>query len=227
MFTTRFLYGSFSVIVLALGITIVAPVKATEVILIDFAGDGPNSSGVAPAPWISINNLVQDEAFDLGGGVTITALDDGFNPNNTASPGTGTMINEFLVPQEAFDDYLFKIADTAGTEARMRIDGLMAGNYDVSVFEGRSTDVNQVAKIWVGDEPADENTGNFAGSSSTVNVTLSAGDSLWYKHLEDGSGGISGMIINPIPEPSTFLTCALALGVVFGIKRTQIHQRRE
>ena len=30
-----------------------------------------------------------------------------------------------------------------------------------------------------------------------MTVTVAEGDSVWYKHLEDGSGGISGMIIVP------------------------------
>jgi hypothetical protein len=170
------------------------PAPAPE-ILIDFAGTGPNSAGASPDPWISINNLVMDEAVDLGGGVTITALDDGFNPNNTASPGAGAEHDGVSVPQEARNDYLFKIADAAGTTARMRIDGLAAGTYNVTVFEGRTTDASQFAKIWTGEEPATENTGDFAKGSATVTVTVGAGESLWYMHLEDGSGGVSGMII--------------------------------
>ena len=95
----------------------------------------------------------------------------------------------------------FKIADAAGTSARMRIDGLPAGEYHVTVFEGRTTDVSQFAKIWSGDdEPATQNTGDFAKGSASVRVSVAEGQSLWYKHLEDGSGGVSGMIINAAPE---------------------------
>ena len=170
-------------------------------LLIDFAGDGANSAGSSPAPWVSINNLVQDQSFDLGAGVSITALDDGFNPNNPAQPGEGATYDGISVPQEARNDYLFKIADAAGTTARMRIDGLPAGEYNVTVFEGRTTDVSQFAKIWSGDnEPATQNTGDFAKGSGTVRVSVAEGQSLWYKHLEDGSGGVSGMIINAAPE---------------------------
>ena len=164
-------------------------------ILLDFAGTGANSAGASPDPWISINNLVMDEAVDLGGGVTITALDDGFNPNNPAQPGEGAEYDGVSVPQEARNDYFFKIADAAGTTARMRIDGLAAGTYNVTVFEGRTTDASQFAKIWTGEEPATENTGDFAKGSATVTVTVGAGESLWYMHLEDGSGGVSGMMI--------------------------------
>ena len=168
---------------------------APSTILIDFAGTGANSAGASPDPWISINNLVIDEAVDLGGGVTITALDDGFNPNNPAQPGEGAEYDGISVPQEARNDYLFKIADAAGTTARMRIDGLAAGTYNVTVFEGRTTDASQFAKIWSGEEPAAENTGDFAKGSATVTVTVGAGEPLWYMHLEDGSGGVSGLII--------------------------------
>jgi hypothetical protein len=171
------------------------PGGAGAVILIDFAGTGANSAGASPDPWISINNLVKDVAVDLGDGVTITALDDGFNPNNPAQPGEGAEYDGVSVPQEARNDYLFKIADAAGTTARMRIDGLAAGTYNVTVFEGRTTDASQFAKIWTGEEPATENTGDFAKGSATVEVTVGAGESLWYMHLEDGSGGVSGMII--------------------------------
>ena len=83
----------------------------------------------------------------------------------------------------------------------MRIDGLAAGTYNVTVFEGRTTDASQFAKIWTGEEePAAENTGDFAKGSATVTVTVGAGESLWYMHLEDGSGGVSGMIIRPAAD---------------------------
>ncbi|HJO08791.1 MAG TPA: hypothetical protein QGH16_03010, partial [Verrucomicrobiota bacterium] len=169
-------------------------------ILVDFGGAGEFGSGASPDPWITIDNLVMDQAASLGGGVTITALDDGFNPNNTASPGTGAEYDGVSVSQEARNDYLFKIADAAGTTARMRIDGLAAGTYNVTVFEGRTTDASQFAKIWTGEEPAAENTGDFAKGSATVTVTVGAGESLWYKHLEDGNGGVSGMMIRPAAE---------------------------
>ena len=166
-------------------------------ILVDFGGTEGSGAGASPSPWVTIDNLVQDEPVDLGGGVTLTALDDGFNPNNPAPPNEGAEYAGVMVPQEARNDYLFKIADTAGSEARMQITGLPAGTYDVTVFEGRTTDASQFAKIWAGDgnEPDAENTGTFAGDHATVTVTVGEGETLWYKHLEDNSGGISGMII--------------------------------
>jgi len=188
----------------------------------------------AAADWDAIESLVQDTSVPVtdrsGGGdddVTITAMDDGFNPNNPAPPGVPALYDGITVPVEAVDDYLFKITDTAGTSARLRFDNLDAGSYNITVFEGRTTDANQVAKIWVGDasgsgEPADENTGTFAGGSATVQLDITAGQTLWYRHLEDNSGGISGMIINPVgvPEPSSFVLAALALaGLVFNVVR--------
>ncbi len=180
-----------------------------ETFLIDFGGDEGNGAGAAGAPWTSIDLLMQDEVVELGGGVTLTALDDGFGPNNRGAPNEGAEYDGVTVPQEARDDYLFKNTDAAGSEARMRIDGLPAGTYNVTVFEGRTTDPTQFAKIWAGeDEPAEENTGTFAGESATVEVSVSAGEPLWYKHLEDNSGGISGMIIRQTssgPPLETFL----------------------
>ena len=164
-------------------------------ILVDFGGAGQYAAGASPDPWITIDNLVQDQAASLGGDVTITALDDGFNPNNPAAPNEGAEYDGVSVPQEARNDYLFKIADAAGTTARMRIDGLPAGTYNVTVFEGRQTDASQFAKIWTGEEPAEQNTGDFAKGSATVQVVVEAGQPLWYMHLEDGSGGVSGMMI--------------------------------
>lgn len=170
-------------------------------VLLDFGSSGPNANGSATG-WAVVNNLVQDEPLSIAPGVTITALEDGFNPNNTDAPGAGASFDGIDVPQNVFDDYLFKIADTPDTSAVMRIDGLPASTYSVTVFEGRTSDAAQFGKIWVGEEPADENTGDFAGGDATVLVEVGPGDSLFYRHLEDGSGGISGMIIQPMDVES-------------------------
>ncbi|MCH8042371.1 MAG: PEP-CTERM sorting domain-containing protein [Planctomycetes bacterium] len=212
----------------------VAPAANAGQFLIDFAGTGPNSAGAAPG-WDAINNLVQNIGVpitDINGtdtDVTITAIDDSFNPNNTASPNNTPTYDGFLVPVEAVNDYLFKVVDQGGTTARMRIDNLDPGEYTITVFEGRTSDAAQFGIIWVGDnsgsnEPGSENTGSFAHSSGTVAVNIAAGDVLWYKHLEDGSGGISGMIINPvIPEPSSVVL--LALGALAGCGLLRRRQR--
>ena len=182
-------------------VKVTKPAPTLTSFLIDFGGTAANSAGASPDPWITFDNLVMDEAVDLGDGVTLTALDDGFSPNNPAQPGEEAEYDGVVVPQEARNDYFFKITDTAGTTARMRIDGLAAGNYNVTVFEGRTTDGDQVAKIWTGEEPEEENTGNFAQGSATVEVNVGAGEPLWYKHLEDNTGGVSGMIIRKTSEP--------------------------
>ena len=184
-------------------------------LLLDFAANGENSSGSA-AGWVGVDNLVQDEALAVGSGVTLTALEDGFNPNNPAGPGADGSIAGITVPQNVLDDYLFKIADTAGTSAVIQIDGLTAGDWDITVFEGRTTDSGQFGKIWVGEEPAEQNTGDFAaGKSGTVTVTVSEGDPVFYRHLEDGSGGISGMIIAPATGPMPLEHTVLAGGFYY------------
>ena len=186
-------------------------------IQVDFGGTEGNGAGASPVPWITIDSLDQDEVVELGGGVTMTALDDGFTPNNPAPPGESAIYDGILVPVEARDDYLYKNVDAAGTEARLRIDGLKAGTYNVTVFEGRTSDVNQVAKIWVGsDEPSDENTGSFAGGSATVEISIGDGETLWYKHLEDNSGGISGMIIRQTDADDSQAFLAGAFGSAGG-----------
>ncbi len=171
------------------------PAASAADFLLDFGGDEGNGAGAPGAPWTSIDVLNQDQVVELGGGVTLTALDDGFGPNNRGAPEEGAEYDSVVVPQEARDDYFFKNTDAAGSEARMRIDGLPAGTYNVTVFEGRTTDADQFAKIWSGEEPAEANTESFAAASATVEVSVSAGEPLWYKHLEDNSGGISGIII--------------------------------
>jgi len=198
-------------------------------LLLDFAINSGEAAG-----FDAIERLVQDVPYALtdqsGGGdddVTITAIDDGFNPNNPAPPNQSFVYDGITVPQEAVNDYLFKIADQAGTTARMRIDNLDAGLYNVTLFEGRTSDSNQVAKLWVGDDagsgqPAAANTTSFAGGSTMLTLDISAGDVLWYQHLEDGSGGISGMLVNPVPEPSTLVLASLA---IFGLLFQAIRRR--
>ena len=170
----------------------------TLTVQIDFGGTEGNGAGASPEPWVTIDSLTQDQVVELGGGITLTALDDGYTPNNAGAPGDFVVYDTFLIPQEARGDYLYKTVDTAGTDARLKIDGLPEGTYNITVFEGRTTDASQFAKIWTGAEPADENTGTFAGGSASVEVVVSAGETLWYKHLEDNSGGISGMIIRQL-----------------------------
>ncbi|NQU10820.1 PEP-CTERM sorting domain-containing protein [bacterium] len=124
------------------------------------------------------------------------------------------------VPAEANNDYVWN--NTGTGSILFEFANLDPGTYDVSVFEGRTTDANgQFGKIWVGalgGEPGSQNTGDFAGSSSTlVGLTIGAGDSLFYRHLEDNIGGTSGLIVRPtqvaaaVPEPGSFGLATLAL----------------
>ncbi len=124
------------------------------------------------------------------------------------------------VAAAAKDDYLFRNPDTAGTELLFRFAHLAPGQYHVTLFNDRAGDTNgQYGKIWIDDingqnEPADQNTGDFSanplsnpnapnsprvtnpwGHPQTLVVNIKAGDFLWYAHMEDGLGGISGMII--------------------------------
>ena len=89
---------------------------------------------------------------------------------------------------------------------------LNPGRYSVTLFEGRTTDQNQEARLWVGDangsnEPAGPNTGSFSGVGPdgpnpgfprTLTIDISEGDHLWLAYMEDNSGGISGLIIRSI-----------------------------
>ena len=87
----------------------------------------------------------------------------------------------------------------------------------MTIFEGRTTDAAEYGKIWVEadikgkKEPAEPNTGNYAGKDETglavpagnprsVTVDIKAGEYLFYAHMEDNSGGISGMIIRGIGD---------------------------
>jgi hypothetical protein len=75
-------------------------------------------------------------------------------------------------------------------------------------------------KIWVDDvkglkEPANQNTGNYAGKADdgtvlplgqprTVTVDVKAGEYIWFAEMEDNSGGVSGLIIRGVgAAPST------------------------
>lgn len=138
----------------------------------------------------------------------------GQTANNPTKENYEAVYDGVVVPAIVKDDYLFRNPDTAGTELLMRFAGLNPGTYNVTVFEGRTTDSNgRFGKVWVDDatgskEPAEQNTGNYSGVSldvngvatptgnpRTVTVTLKAGEYLWFAEMEDNSGGISGMII--------------------------------
>src|SRR2546427_10504551 len=139
---------------------------------------------------------------------------NGMTANNPTHEALDVVYDGINVPFVVKDDYLYRSPDTAGTEMLFRFANLNPGRYNVTVFEGRTSDGSgQFGKIWVDDingkkEPGEPNTGDFSGghleggarvpdpqgNPKTVIVDISAGDYLWYAHMEDNSGGISGMI---------------------------------
>lgn len=170
---------------------------------------------------------VRDFSADGDNDVNVTILDDrvraerldpenppyavGMSSNNVSRPEREVAYGGIPIPLIVRDDYLWRDPDRPGTQIFFRFANLDPGEYDVTVFEGRTTDYEQYGKIWVDDasgakEPAEQNTGNFAawnedeelarnGNPETVTVQLRSGEYLWYAHMEDGTGGISGIII--------------------------------
>jgi hypothetical protein len=142
--------------------------------------------------------------------VTLEILEVPFIGNTAPYLSEPQLYDDVDVPLEALGDYQYRNPDTAGTSAPFRFDNLDPGQYRVTVFEGRTTDGNgQFAKVWAGDadgsnepgipgEHTGQNTGDFAADSASVELTLGEGQYLWYRHLEDNSGGISGMIIRQL-----------------------------
>ena len=200
-----------------------ANANATEVTwnLTDFSKDLNKNVTVT-----MLNNVAQNEANSFA-----PAL--GQTPNNPTKEGISVMYDGILVPSSVKDDYMYRNPDTAGSETLMRFAGLNPGKYKVTVFEGRTTDASRTGKVWVDDikglkEPADQNTGNFAGKNDagdvlplgqprSVVVDVKAGEYLWFAEMEDNSGGISGMIIRGLPAaPSAVsLLSSAALGGAF------------
>ncbi|MCA9171940.1 MAG: PEP-CTERM sorting domain-containing protein [Planctomycetales bacterium] len=169
--------------------------------LTDFAASGDNDVTLT----ILDNEALADE-------FSSPAL--GMIHNNPVQQFLDVVYDGVEVPAVVKDDYLYRNPDTAGTELLFRFGGLNPGKYNVTLFLGRTSDANgQYGKIWVesdvngGGEPDSENTGNFAGfdpeegaenpdgNPVTLSVDIAAGQYLWYGHMEDNSGGISGMII--------------------------------
>ncbi len=145
-----------------------------------------------------------------------------FGEGTSGAPGTSATVDGVTVPKEARDDYVWGGTNDPSNSIVFEFKNLDPGTYNVSVFEGRTTDSNgQSGTIWVGgigDKPGATNTGNFAGSSATItDLTISTGDSLYYSHYEDGTGGTSGLIVREVPEPATLML--IAVGVPFLLKR--------
>jgi len=197
----------------------------------------PNTAsiaGVASADGTSVTWKLKDISSNPNKNVTLTILDNrtlaeklssdappymlGQTANNPTKEGRDVVYDGVRVPGVVKDDYLYRNPDTDGSETLMRIANLDPGTYNVTVFEGRTTDSKRTGKVWVDDikglkEPATENTGNYAGKNDagdvlldgqprTVTVKVNAGDYLWFAEMEDNSGGISGMIIRSVVDPA-------------------------
>jgi hypothetical protein len=192
--------------------------------------DGSGSiKGTANADATEVTWKLTDFSKDQNKNVTVTMLNNvaldteksfppalGQTANNPTKEGIAVMYDGVLVPAAVKDDYLYRNPDTDGSEILMRFAGLNPGKYNVTVFEGRTTDANRTGKVWVDDikglkAPAAQNTENYSGKAAdgtvlplgqprTVVVDIKAGQYLWFAEMEDNSGGISGMIIRGIPE---------------------------
>ncbi len=179
------------------GWDIIDPISADEECIFD---GGPSPCSIFPLTDRSGND---DD-------VTLEVLEVPFAGNNPEHLAEPQVYDDVDVPLEALGDYHYRNPDTAGSSAPFRFSNLNPGEYRVTVFEGRTTDGNgQFAKVWSGDadgsnEPGEpgahegQNTGDFAAGSATLELNIGEGQFLWYRHLEDNSGGISGIIIRQL-----------------------------
>jgi len=197
--------------------------------------DGSASiKGTANAAGTEVTWKLKDISANPNTKVTLTILDNrtlaeklssdappymlGGTANNPTKEGRDVVYDGVRVPGVVKDDYIYRNPDADGSETLMRIANLDPGTYNVTVFEGRTTDANRTGKVWVDDikglkEPAAQNTGNYAGKNDagevlldgqprTVTVKINPGDYLWFAEMEDNSGGISGMIIRSVVDPA-------------------------
>ncbi|HIL69260.1 MAG TPA: hypothetical protein EYG38_05365, partial [Verrucomicrobia bacterium] len=213
---------------------------------VDYAVDQNDSEGVELTDWDTIATWTFDDfadgiatwnLTDFGSGsdsdVTLTIIDNeplsadmgfgsiGMIGNNPVPQNIDVNYDSINVPAVVKDDYLYRNPDTAGSELLFRFANLDPGTYNVTVFEGRTTDASQFGRLWIGDingsnEPTEQNTGDFSGTDvegavvpegnpKTITFDIADGEYLWYAHMEDNSGGISGMIIRPLPAANTGL----------------------
>lgn len=202
----------------------------------DVAEGSSSLEGTANAAQTEVTWALTDFSNDKNANVTMTIMDNAALTAATGQPpALGQISNNptlekyeghydgVFIPAIVKNDYNYRNPDTAGSELLMRFVGLKPGTYNVTVFEGRTTDGDgRFGKVWVddmsgGNAPAEQNTGNYAGmvnpgsgaviapagNPQTVTVNLGEGQHLWFAEMEDNSGGISGLIIRGVSGGST------------------------
>ncbi len=178
------------------GTRVINPTDYLPHLLVDYPGPDPINPGNEDND-VTVTMLAGSVALSTNGAPTVGATFDGIYVPVRA---TGDPVN-----CRVFDDYLYMGSGDTVFEFK----NLDAGTYNVTVFQGRAT--SQQGKIWVGpttDNDPDAhsyNTGSYSNGSGDTPLpfTVSDGDSLFFAHHEDNSGGTSGMIIRLVPEPAT------------------------
>ena len=130
-------------------------------------------------------------------------------PNDTIPPN---VFNGTAIPLAAIGDYQYKDPDTANTSAPFRFSNLDPGTYEVTVARdeamtvtvnsrscGLATPMVQMSREWRAKMRA-RIRADFAAGAATLTLEVGEGDFLWYRHLEDGSGGISALVIRSVGE---------------------------
>ena len=198
-------------------------------IMLLFACVGQSQAGLFQIDFTDASG--SDSGWDMvGADVTGVALTDvlgvdndvtlsmtGYLGSNNPHGAGATVVDGFDVPASVNNDYMY--GQNYNTVIDVEIKNLDAGTYNVSLFAGRTSDSGQHGTLWVGasgDQPGLTNTGNYANGSTTMELTVAAGQSLWFTHHagQDWTGGTSGMIINPVPEPASMLLFGLGSLVV-------------
>ena len=218
MLISRFARTTISLVCV---LCLVTPANSAGLLLLDFGtrtGEAEGWDIIDEVPGIDECNYLEDEftpctIFELtdragsDDDVTLEILERPFIGNTAPHLAEDQVYDGLGVPVAAHGDYHYRDPDTAGSTAPFRFSNIDPGIYNVTVFEGRTTDGNgQFAKLWVGDfngsnEPGEfgqhegKNTDDFAAGAATVTLEIAEGDYLWYRHLEDNSGGIAGIII--------------------------------
>ncbi len=199
-------------------ITLVLAMAAMVVVLVMPAEAGTfliDCGNTAATGWDSFNSSVGDTAItDTNGVDNDVTLSIGAIGGNGNVPGVagGTAVDGISVPSQAWDDYIWGPGN--GSEILFEFKNLDAGDYNVSIFLGRNN--TQHGRVWVGtigDDPGaggSGDTGDFGFGSQTIALTVSAGQSLFYVHEEDNTGGTSGIIVRqtaaaPVPTPGTLI----------------------